>query len=523
MNHSKGFGKKAVLFLGMVTAVTLLFAVAAFAGWNTTDNGKKVTYTDETGTAVTGFRMIKKDGYYFDKDGFLQTGWKSTEDGFRYFSRQGKPGSGLGAMYADGIFQLGEEWFGFDENGIVMTGFQELSKDSYFFSKSKVLGERGMAARNKFKDLPDGRRAYFDETGRMVFDKWVKKHKYYIDENGNMARSTVTPDGSVLKEDGTVKEQLTSSAFFKLSGKYYFYKKDKGLLKNKVFAYKGEHYYVDKNGVRQSGWINWKDHDYYFLPEGEAVTGQNKIGGVLYTFNSEGQLEGERSEKEKEEEEQETPGSVKVLIMCGHGQGDSGAVGLGGKYVESFYTRDFGKRIYEALQETDNVEADLFNTKYDMFQQMRATVNSSGVTGSGSKKKKVLKAIRRNSRIPDLTSYDYALEVHFNATAYSAKDPGGDGKKKGTGTYVNVHKKSSNRKIDRKIISALNGLGLNTWGSGVYGSSGLLNARIFTEIGVNYTLLETCFIDDRDDMKFYLKKRDAMASAVAGAISKYFR
>ena len=89
MNHSKGFGKKAVLFLGMVTAVTLLFAVAAFAGWNTTDNGKKVTYTDETGTAVTGFRMIKKDGYYFDKDGFLQTGWKSTEDGFRYFSRQG--------------------------------------------------------------------------------------------------------------------------------------------------------------------------------------------------------------------------------------------------------------------------------------------------------------------------------------------------------------------------------------------------------------------------------------------------
>ena len=62
MNHSKGFGKKAVLFLGMVTAVTLLFAVAAFAGWNTTDNGKKVTYTDETGRAVTGYRMIMKDG-----------------------------------------------------------------------------------------------------------------------------------------------------------------------------------------------------------------------------------------------------------------------------------------------------------------------------------------------------------------------------------------------------------------------------------------------------------------------------
>ena len=44
---------------------------------------------------------------------------------------------------------------------------------------------------------------------------------------------------------------------------------------------------------------------------------------------------------------------------------------------------------------------------------------------------------------------------------------------------------------------------------------------MFTEIGVNYSLLETCFIDDKDDMKFYLKKRDKMAEAVAKAIVKY--
>ena len=68
----------------------------------------------------------------------------------------------------------------------------------------------------------------------------------------------------------------------------------------------------------------------------------------------------------------------------------------------------------------------------------------------------------------------------------------------------------------------MNGLGLNTWGSGVYGSSTLLNARVFTELGMNYTLLETCFIDDRDDMKFYLKNSDEMADAVAKAIAAYF-
>ena len=118
--------------------------------------------------------------------------------------------------------------------------------------------------------------------------------------------------------------------------------------------------------------------------------------------------------------------------------------------------------------------------------------------------------------------YDYVLEVHFNATGYASKDPSGNGSKKGTGTYVNSYKSSSMRTIDRKIISALNSCGMTTWGSGVYGSSGLLNARVYQEMGVNYSLLETCFIDDNDDMKFYKNNKKEMAEKVAQAIVRHF-
>ena len=131
--------------------------------------------------------------------------------------------------------------------------------------------------------------------------------------------------------------------------------------------------------------------------------------------------------------------------------------------------------------------------------------------------------MKQSSVIPDPTKYDFVLEIHLNATGYGSKDPSGDGSKKGTGTYVNAYKTSANRGIDRKIIKYLNNCGLSTWGSGVYGSTGLVNARVYTELGVNYTLLETLFIDDNDDMKFYKKNKEQMARQVAQAVIDYYK
>lgn len=455
--------QKRTVLLGFILLTALFFAFPANAGWNKEGKkGKKITYTDESGEKVTGLQKINGNTYFFNAGGVLQTGWKKTPEGKRYFRETGKVGKKLGAMVSGHVFKIKDAQYGFDKTGALL-------------------------------------------------------------------RSTVTKKGYVLNAKGKVKKQLTESQFIKLKGKWYFYKKKKGLLKDTVFRFKGNYYYVNEDGIRQTGWVFWNGYDYYFQKRGKAVIGTKTIAGTSYTFDSKGRLEGAREDSELEDETEETDSSTQnnsnlpsILILCGHGQGDSGAVGCNGKYKESAYTRDFGRRVYKALKDTKSVNVTLFNTKYDMYQQMRSTVTSVGsFKGNGKKRKKLLSAIKKNKKIPTLTQFDYVLEIHFNATAASAKDSKGDGTKKGTGTYINSYKSSSNAKIDKKIIKALNGVGLNTWGSGVYRSSGLLNAKVFTELGINYSLLETCFIDDKDDMKFYLKKRNKMATAVAGAIVDY--
>ena len=111
------------------------------------------------------------------------------------------------------------------------------------------------------------------------------------------------------------------------------------------------------------------------------------------------------------------------------------------------------------------------------------------------------------------------LEVHFNAKG-SGKDPQGDGRYTGVGFYINSYK--SKTTLEQKIISKINALGFPSWAGGVLRSSTLFNARICQELGVSYGLLETAFIDDGDDMKFYTSKKSKMAKAVADAIIAYY-
>ena len=218
-----------------------------------------------------------------------------------------------------------------------------------------------------------------------------------------------------------------------------------------------------------------------------------------------------------------------MLVLCGHGQGDPGAAGYNkcGTFYEHKLTREFGEMIVDAVNAGGLVDAELFNTKYDMFQQLGAKLNSAGVlssvTGKGGKKKKVLKALRTSSIIPDPTLYDYVLEVHFNATMPNAKDPSGNGSKKGASTYFNAYKSSSDRAIDKKILEYLKTGGMDIEKTGLNTSYGLRNAKVYQEVGVNYTLLETCYIDDNDDMVFYKKHKDQMAKQVAQAITDYFK
>jgi glucan-binding YG repeat protein len=451
------------------------------------------------GSRVTGFQKIGKYTYYFNKNGVLLTGWQKINGQAYYLKKNGSFGT-MGRMHV-GFNKIGGKWYYFKPEGAAATGWTKIKKKLYYFSKSSKLVTRG-SAYTGWKKIGKYR-YYFSSKGLRYTSRWIDK-KYYVDKNGRMLVSCITPDGYIVNASG-VRGKL-ANGWVKSDGHYYYYKS--GKKSTGWTLVKGKYYYLDADGVRQVGWQTINGATYYLKKY--RMTGWKTISGKLYYFDSDGKMavntvldgytigpDGVAVKTPRE--------GISVLLIAGHGQGDVGAFGVYGKTTlyEYLYTREFATLIYNALNAVGgNLKVTMYDQNYDCYQVL-----------SG---KKV-------GPVPVLTDYDYVLEVHFNATVEASKDSKGDGKQKGTGMYVNSEKKDY--KIDRDIIAAIaNQTGFKVWGggAGIFASSGLFNAKTCQQKGVSYGLLETAFIDDRDDMEFYNNHKNAMAQAVAGAIRDYF-
>lgn len=502
-----------------------------YTGWKKI--GKYVYYFRKTadgeapaGSRMTGLQLIGKYVYYFNKKGVMQTGWQSINGEAYYFRNTGKLGT-LGQMYT-GFHKIGKTYFYFGADGKAATGWTKIKDKLYYFNKSKKLGTRG-SAYTGWKKIGKYK-YYFSTKGLRYTSRWISK-KYYVDENGRMLVSCVTPDGYVVNSSGVRGKK--ASGWIKSGGSYYYYTSGKKAVGWKKIS--GKYYYFDAEGVRQKGWLVLNGATYYL--KNYRLTGWQTISGKKYYFQSNGKMavnttvdgiaigaDGVATAKT----------GVSVLLIAGHGQGDVGAIGTYGSttYYEYMQTREFATLIYNNLKSVGSgLTVTMYDQNYDCYQQNAKTLGSAGAnisfTGSGANKAKVLATIQKSSMVPDFTQYDYVLEVHFNATAESGKDSKGDGTQKGIGMYINSYKakKSSDYTIDRNIVAAVaKQTGFAVWGrgTGIFTSPSLFNAKTCQELGVSYGLLETAFIDDKDDMIFYNKNKEAMAQAVAGAISGYF-
>lgn len=470
------------------------------------------------GSRATGFSTVGKKTFYFSNKGILQTGWKKISGKNYYFEPKGKAGA-IGEMYT-GFRKIksGRKngYFLFQEDGAVTVGWAKYKGKTYFFSNSAKLGIRGRAITG-WKTL--GKNRYFFSTyGVMQKNRWISK-KYYLGSDGKLLKGCVTPDGYVVNASG-VKVRV-AKGWIKSNGEYYYYISGKKATGWKTIG--GKKYYFDENGVRQHGLVTVGANKYY-LKSGVMQTGLQTIDGKFYYFLSDGKMAvgttidgytidadgvatkntSETEDNSKTEDDPSGKGNgAKILILSGHGQGDAGATATIGKttYYEYKYTREFAKLIYNALSGA-NLHVTLYDQNYDLYQVM-----------SGKK----------SGPIPNLKDYDYVLEIHFNATAVSGKDLKGDGNFKGVGMYINSAKK--NYTIDKNIVAAIAKTGFKVWGggAGIFRSSGLFNAKTCQSKGVSYGLLETAFIDDKDDMEYYNKNKEAMAKAVANALVSYFK
>ena len=178
---------------------------------------------------------------------------------------------------------------------------------------------------------------------------------------------------------------------------------------------------------------------------------------------------------------------MRILLIAGHGNGDPGA--CAGNYQEATLTRE----LVSALSVTLNQHADV--TVFDTT-------------------KNIYKHLKSNSF--DFTKYDYVLEIHFNACV---NDTVGDDVT--TGCEMLIHTTEGAMSVEELILSNISALGFKN--RGVKRRSDLQNMNICKgKQGVSYALLETCFIDDVDDMLLYNRKKQELVKAIASGIVKGF-
>lgn len=175
---------------------------------------------------------------------------------------------------------------------------------------------------------------------------------------------------------------------------------------------------------------------------------------------------------------------MKILLIAGHGQGDPGACACG--YQEATLTREIVSLLKNKLSSFADVS--VFDTSKNMYKYLK----------SGSSY--------------NFQAFDYVFEIHFNA---GVGDISGNGKT--TGVEILVHTSERGVSVEQGILNNITALGFKN--RGVKTRSNLLVMNTCKgKQGVSYALLETCFIDDLDDMKRYQAKKNEIADSITKGI-----
>ena len=183
---------------------------------------------------------------------------------------------------------------------------------------------------------------------------------------------------------------------------------------------------------------------------------------------------------------------MKILLISGHGgtkHYDPGAEGCG--YREAVLTREQARLVQSELAKYE-VEIALYDQSKDAYQELK-----------------------NGGKLP-LSGVEYVLEFHFNACV---NDERGDGRT--TGTEVLVRSNEASVSVEQGIVNGIAAFGLKN--RGVKRNNGLLVMNTVKRAGISHALVETCFIDDRDDMVIYSAKKKEIAATIAQAVANGFR
>lgn len=171
--------------------------------------------------------------------------------------------------------------FYYDENGLPLTGIQEIEGQKYLFAANGVL-------KTGWRTI-DEKRYYFNpETGKAEYG-WIEYEgdKFYVSkDNGKVAGYFADPDGSfyIFDEYGSM---YSGNKFVNVDGIIYYVGAD-GKLLTETTVIEDVPYIFASNGRMKTGWRTYNDKRYYYNPEtGERMLGLIEYEGKYYFVTAE--------------------------------------------------------------------------------------------------------------------------------------------------------------------------------------------------------------------------------------------
>ena len=221
---------------------------------------------------------------------------------------------------------------------------------------------------------------------------------------------------------------------------------------------------------------------------GKTLYSSRNVVAFLCIWTKEDTTTKPENKDEAPKEETSNVAKKKILLIAGHGAGDSGATS--GSWQEATETRNVVAGLQEAMKNIADVT--VYPTSRNAF-----TDYENGVLNSNAK----------------FANYSYVLEIHFNAGATTTSN----GKTTGVECYVTTSE--SGVTVEEAICEKVAACGLTNRGVKRKNWSVINTAK---KAGVSSALLEVCFIDDPDDMKVYSTKQSEIVKAIAEGIKSGF-
>lgn len=230
-------------------------------------------FMDGNGLAANGWFLHNGNTYYLEPgSGRMVSGWKSFEEGWRYFNESGAMQSGWiqdkdvwyylnqDALMQTGWLQDGNVWYYLKESGAMTEGWRQIDGIWYYFNGSGVM----LTGRQQIGD----NWYYFDGSGAMATGlQQIGDNRYYFDESGAMATG--------LRQINNI---------------WYFFDGGDGTMTVGWKQIDGVWYYFGNDGAMKTGWIGDSSAWYYLNPENGAmyVDTQITVDGITYNVDSSG-------------------------------------------------------------------------------------------------------------------------------------------------------------------------------------------------------------------------------------------